>query len=52
MTTLTGYSNLAGTTKVMTTLYAYDSANRVTSITDNNSSGTTVVSYGYTYDAA
>jgi RHS repeat-associated protein len=32
--------------------HAYDNANQMTGITDKNSSGTTLVSYGYTYDAA
>ena len=53
MTGLTRYSNLAETTVVATsTSYTYDPANRLTAITDKNSGGTTLVSYGYTYDAA
>jgi RHS repeat-associated protein len=52
MTGLTRYSNLAETTAVASTTFAYDSANLLKGITDNNSSGTTLVSYAYTYDAA
>ncbi len=52
MTGLTRYSNLAETTVVAATSYTYDSANQMTGITDKNSSGTTLVSYAYTYDAA
>ncbi len=52
MTTLTRYSNLMGTAVVMTSIYAYDPANRMTGITDKTSGGTTAVSYGYTYDPA
>jgi RHS repeat-associated protein len=52
MTGLTRYSNLAETTVVAATSYVYDAADQITSITDKNSSGTTLVSYAYTYDAA
>jgi RHS repeat-associated protein len=48
----TRYSNLAETTVVAVTSYTYDNANQMTGITDNNSGGTTLVSFGYTYDAA
>ena len=37
---------------VATTSYTYDNAEQMTGITDKNSGGTTLVSYGYTYDAA
>ena len=52
MTGLTRYSNLAETTVVAATSYTYDPANQLTGITDKNAGGTTLVSYGYTYDAA
>jgi RHS repeat-associated protein len=52
MTGITRYSNLAETTEVAATAYSYDHDNRMTGIVDSNSTGTTLVSYGYTYDAA
>ena len=52
LTGITRYSNLAETTEVAATAYSYDHANRMTGIVDSNSTGTTLVSYGYTYDAA
>ena len=52
LTGMTRYSNAAETTKVAATAYSYDHANRMTGIVDSNSTGTTLVSYGYTYDAA
>ena len=52
MTGQTRYSNLAETDVVATTSYTYDDAEQMTGITDKNSGGTTLVSYGYTYDAA
>ena len=52
MTGQTRYSNLAETTVVAATTYTYDAADQMTGITDKNSGGTTLVSYGYTYDAA
>ena len=52
LTGLTRYSNLAETTEVAATAYSYDHADRMTGIVDSNSTGTTLVSYGYTYDAA
>ena len=52
LTTIVRYSNLAGSSTVMTTGYSYDNANRITGITDKTSGGTTRVSYAYTYDAA
>jgi RHS repeat-associated protein len=51
-TSLTRYSDLAGTTKVIVTSYAYDVADRLTSIDHRTSGGTTRASYGYTLDAA
>ena len=50
LTGLTRYSNLAETTEVAATVYSYDHANRMTGIVDSNSTGTTLVTYGYTYD--
>jgi RHS repeat-associated protein len=52
MTGQTRYSNLAETTVVAATSYTYDDANQMIGITDKNSSGTTLVSYGYTFNAA
>jgi YD repeat-containing protein len=52
LTGITRYSNLAETTEVAATAYSYDHANRMTGIVDSNSTGTTLVSYGCTYDAA
>jgi YD repeat-containing protein len=52
MTTLTRYADLAGTQTAMQSVYGWDSADRMTTITDKNSGGTQVVSYGYSYDAA
>ena len=52
MTGQTRYSNTAETDVVATTSYTYDDAEQMTGITDKNSGGTTLVSYGYTYDAA
>jgi RHS repeat-associated protein len=52
MTGQTRYSNTAETDVVATTSYTYDDANQMTGITDKNSSGTTLVSYGYTFNAA
>ena len=48
MTGQVRYSNLAETTVVASTSYTYDNANQLTGITDKNSGGTTLVSYGYT----
>ena len=52
MTGQTRYSNLAETTWSRPRSYTYDAANQMTGITDKNSSGTTLVSYAYTYNAA
>jgi RHS repeat-associated protein len=52
MTGLTRYANLAETTVVASTAYAYDPANQLTGVTHKNAGGTTLVSYGETYDAA
>ncbi|MGO9599951.1 MAG: hypothetical protein ACLP7Q_18330 [Isosphaeraceae bacterium] len=50
MSGLARYSDLAETTEVAATSYTYN-GHQMTGITDTNSSGTTLVSYGYTYDA-
>ncbi|MGO9599149.1 MAG: RHS repeat domain-containing protein [Isosphaeraceae bacterium] len=50
MSGLARYSDLAETTEVAATSYTYNGS-QMTGITDTNSSGTTLVSYGYTYDA-
>ncbi len=52
LTSLNRYSNLAESQTVATTTYGYDHANQMTSLVDQNAAGTTLVSYGYTYDAA
>jgi YD repeat-containing protein len=52
MTTLTRYSDLAGTTTVLISAYKFDKANRLTGITDKTSGGTVRVSYSYTLDNA
>ena len=52
VTSLTRYSNLAETQTVASTTYGYDHASQMTSLVDQNAAGTTLVSYGYTYDAA
>jgi RHS repeat-associated protein len=52
LTGLTRYSNLAGTSLVGTTSYAYDAASRMTGIVSKNSSLATVSYYNYQYDNA
>ncbi|WP_435005384.1 RHS repeat domain-containing protein [Tundrisphaera lichenicola] len=52
MTTLTRYSDTAGTTAVMASVYAYDAADRLTTLTHQTPGGTAVIRYGYTLDAA
>jgi len=53
-TSLTRYSDLAGTATVLATAFAYDNANRLTSLTHETalSGGTVRASYAYTLDAA
>src|SRR5262249_53216197 len=46
------YTDLRGTTLRGKTLYVYDDAGRVTSITHKNGSNTMIDSYSYTFDAA
>jgi RHS repeat-associated protein len=52
MTTLTRFSDTAGTAVVARTLDAYDAANRLTTIAHQASGGSTISSYAYTLDAA
>ncbi len=52
LTSLTRYTTPAGTTVVGTTVYGYDSADRLTAITDKNGSGTTLSYYNTAYDSA
>jgi len=54
MSSMTRYSDLAGSQRVMATAYAYDDADRLTALTHQTalSGGTAVASYGYTLDAA
>jgi RHS repeat-associated protein len=52
MTSLTRYSNTAGTVVVGTTVYAYDDATRLTAITNKNGSGATLSYYNPSYDTA
>ena len=51
-TTLTRYSDLAGTTPVLATLYAYDAADRLTTLTHQTSGGVVRSQYAYTLDPA
>ena len=50
--TITRYSDLAGSSTIGTTAYAYDNADRVTAITSKDSTSTTIAYYNYGYDAA
>jgi RHS repeat-associated protein len=52
LTTLTRFSDAAGTTVVGTTIYSYDNANRVTTILHDNASNATLSYYAYNYDNA
>ena len=52
LTSLTRYANTAATTKVATTTYAYDNAERLTAISHANAAGGAISSYAYTLDAA
>src|SRR5262249_27149382 len=52
VSSLTRYSDLAGTTVVGTTAYGYDDAERVTSITNKNGAAATLSYYDYQYDNA
>jgi YD repeat-containing protein len=52
LTTMTRFSDAAGTTVVGTTIYSYDNANRVTTILNDNASNATLSYYAYNYDNA
>ena len=52
MTSVTRSSDVAGTTVIGTTVYGYDPGDRVTAITNKNSSAATISYYDYTYDNA
>jgi RHS repeat-associated protein len=52
LTSLSRYSDLAGTQSVGTTVYSYDDAGRVSSIVTKNSSAATLSYYNYSYDSA
>ena len=49
--TETRYSNLAGTQVVVESSYTYNADGEITSILDDDGSGTTVADFTYTYDA-
>jgi RHS repeat-associated protein len=50
VTTLTRFSDIAGTTKIGDTLTSYDNVGRLTNIVDRDSTATTFEYYTYTYD--
>ncbi len=52
MTALARSSDLAGSNLVVASNYAYDAANRLTTITHQNSAAAVLSSFGYTLDAA
>jgi RHS repeat-associated protein len=52
LSSLTRYSDVAGTTVVGTTVYAYDDHSRVTSITSKNGTGGTLSYYNYNFNNA
>ncbi len=52
ITSITRYSDLTGSQKVVGTTFTYDNANRLTGSTATNSANTVVSSYAYTLDAA
>ena len=52
LTSQARYSDLAANSKVATTSYVYDAANRLTSLAHTNAGGAAIASYGYTLDAA
>ncbi len=49
MTSLTRYSDVAGTTVVGTTVYGYDDAGKITAITNKSGTGATLSYYTYGY---
>ena len=52
LTSQSRYSDIAANSKVATTGYVYDVANRLTSLAHTKSGGAAIASYGYTLDAA
>jgi RHS repeat-associated protein len=50
--TITRYSDLAGTTVVGTSVYSYDDTGHLTGIVNKNNSSATLSYYTYTYDSA
>jgi YD repeat-containing protein len=52
LASITRYTNSAGTALVATTSYSYDTADRLSNITQTNSSGVTLSQSTYTYDNA
>jgi RHS repeat-associated protein len=52
LTSLTRYSDVAGSTLVGTTVYSYDDSSRLTSIVNKNASAATLSYYNYAYDNA
>jgi RHS repeat-associated protein len=52
LTTITRYSDLAGTQTVGTSVYSFDADGQLTNLKQTNGSGTSLENYTYTYDAA
>jgi RHS repeat-associated protein len=52
LSTITRFSDVAGTTVVGTTAYSYDDSSRVTAITNKNGSNATLSYYNNSYDSA
>jgi RHS repeat-associated protein len=52
MTTITWYSDLAGTAQIANSAYGYDDAGRLTSIVNKNATSATLSYYTYMYDQA
>jgi YD repeat-containing protein len=52
MASATRYSDVAGATKVGSTLYTYDASMRVVNLKHRNASDTNLANYTYTYDVA
>ena len=52
VSTITRYSDLAGTVTVATSAYTYDNAGELTNLQQKNGSGGNISNYTYLYDAA
>ncbi len=50
--TLTRYSNVAGTAEIGSTTYTYDAVGRITDIQQRNGSGTVLETFAYSFDNA